>query len=124
MDSHEAIHSDSSLLDKFRNHVASIVRRGSVNAPEQTATDSTVSNNDLQVDCEDIDVTEVNEEPIDVTLTPPESPSEYLRLLSRSESANDAKILDKLEQSARKNCSRTLQFNNEDIDELSKSPSK
>lgn len=124
LDSHEAVHTETSLLDKFRNHVASIVR-GSFS--EQSVTDSAVTSAGLlisgQNDCEDLDATETNEE-LNMNLTPPESPSEYLRLLSRSESANDASIIDKLQQSSRKICSRELQFNGEEDDVNKTSPSK
>ncbi|KAK4881396.1 hypothetical protein RN001_004715 [Aquatica leii] len=120
-----------SLLDKFRNHFASIVRGGGTNLPEQNVTDSAVSSTDLlissQNDCEE-DTAEITEEQLDQmeeALAPPESPSEYLRLLSRSESANDASIIDKLQQNSRKNCSRVLQFNGEEGEDPSKtSPTK
>lgn len=129
LDSHEAVHSETSLLDKFRNHVASIVRGGSASVSEQSVTDSAVSSAGLlisgQTECEDVDTAESSEEQLNMNLTPPESPSEYLRLLSRSESANDASIIDKLQQNSRKNCSRVLQFNGEETDDPTKtSPSK
>ncbi|KAF5279524.1 hypothetical protein FQR65_LT03346 [Abscondita terminalis] len=133
LDSHETVHNEVSLLDKFRNHFASIVRGGSANLPEQSVTDSTASNADLLVssqneECEE-DVPEIPEEEqidqMEETLAPPESPSEYLRLLSRSESANDASIIDKLQQNSRKNCSRMLQFNGEEAEDPTKtSPTK
>ncbi|KAF5299327.1 hypothetical protein FQA39_LY02500 [Lamprigera yunnana] len=131
LDSHETVHTEISLLDKFRNHFASIVRGGSADLPEQNITDSAGSNADLlissQNDCEE-EAPEVSEEQLDQlddNLLPPESPSEYLRLLSRSESANDASIIDKLQQNSRKNCSRVLQFNGEEAHDPTKtSPTK
>ncbi|XP_031337524.1 DENN domain-containing protein Crag-like isoform X3 [Photinus pyralis] len=126
LDSHEAVQSETSLLDKFRNHFASIVRGGSSNLPEQNVTDSTVSSAGLLISSQnecDEEVTDITEEQMDqleVNLTPPESPSEYLRLLSRSESANDASIIDKLQQTSRKNCSRALHFDDEEVDDPSK----
>lgn len=65
------------------------------------------------------------ERALNMSLTPPESPSENLRVLARSESfANDARILDKL-QSIRKPCARNLQFEEEEAEDGSKSsPSK
>lgn len=64
------------------------------------------------------------ERTIQMTLTPPESPSDNLRILARSESfANDACILDKL-QSIKKSCSRNLAFQEEPEEGSRSSPSK
>lgn len=77
-------------------------------------------------DSEEQDNEEINKEQVDVNFSQPESPSEYLRLLSRSESAGDANIIDKLQQNTKKHCSRTLQFNGDQEDKGSNknSPSK
>lgn len=79
-----------------------------------------------QTECEEEDERNENgtEEQLNVNLTPPESPSDYMRLLSRSESANDASIIDKLQQTSRKNCSRSLQFKSNEYEDSTLSPSK
>lgn len=109
LDSHEAIKEDNSLLDKFRK-VASIVK-GSLNNLEQTAPDS-VGNMDNEVDGEEKS-NEKAEEKLANNYISPDSPSEC-RLLSRSESAGDANIIDKLQNNNKKACSRALQFNGND----------
>lgn len=66
------------------------------------------------------------EHALTMSLTPPESPSDNLRILARSESfANDACILAKL-QTTKKHCARNLAFQEEmETDESSRaSPSK
>lgn len=104
LDSHEAVPGDS-FMDKFKK-VASIVR-GSLNGLEQTAVEPTdVTDVGDNNDDQQTDVTEGETEDYKV----PDSPSEY-RLLSRSESGNDANLIDKLQN--RKQCSRSLQFNEE-----------
>lgn len=105
LDSHEAVQNDNSLLNRFRK-VANIVR-GSLNGSEQSVKD----------------VVEQSEEDIPTDNFPtPGSPSEC-RLLSRSESAGDANIIDKLQQNKKK-CSRTLQFNGEFDEGAKQSPGK
>lgn len=104
LDSHEAIKEDNSLLEKFRK-VASIVK-GSLNNLE-TVPDSG-GNNENGADSKEKS-SEKAEEKLANNYISPDSPSEC-RLLSRSESAGDANIIDKL-QNNKKACSRALQFN-------------
>lgn len=69
-------------------------------------------------------VINTTERTLQMSLTPPESPSDNLRILARSESfANDACIVDKL-QSIKKNCSRNLNFQEEPEEGSRSSPSK
>ncbi|XP_065156643.1 DENN domain-containing protein Crag isoform X3 [Atheta coriaria] len=108
LDSHEAVPVTDGVFDKICTRVVSIVKGSASNGSEQT--DSGVSSRDTEGDEGDF------QEPIEdihITFTPPESPAEYVRVLSRSESAGDALILDKLQQSNKK-CSRLLQFEEED----------
>lgn len=64
------------------------------------------------------------ERALNMSLTPPESPSDNLRILARSESfANDAGILDKL-QAIKKPYSRALDFQEEGEDGSKASPTK
>lgn len=111
LDSHETVQTESSVLEKFRSKVASIVKGGNLSDCEQTVTDSPVTT----VEEEEEEQQECKEESknFKINFTPPESPSEY-RILSRSESAGDANIIDKLQQNNRKNCSRVLNFNGND----------
>ncbi|XP_017770333.1 PREDICTED: DENN domain-containing protein 4C isoform X2 [Nicrophorus vespilloides] len=121
LDSHEAIQGDGGTLERmYKKCFVSIVKGATNGGSEQT--DSTVSN--VQSESEEVDSQE-NIDAIHVAFTPPESPSENPRILSRSESAGDALIIDKLQQN-KKTCSRTLQFNGDEAfekDEKS-SPSK
>lgn len=119
LDSHEAIREDS-ILERFKR-VASIVR-GSLTSLEQV---------------ENVDTTDSNEEKSDTAVethktnnfnNSNEVAPEY-RLLSRSESAGDANIIDKLQNSNIKSCSKALPFSGgyaepdpEEIENLS--PSK
>ncbi|XP_018574425.1 DENN domain-containing protein 4C isoform X2 [Anoplophora glabripennis] len=106
LDSHEAIKEDNSLLDKFRK-VASIVK-GSLNNLEQSVPDTGV-NHENEINSEE-KCSEKEEEKLANNYISPDSPSES-RLLSRSESAGDANIIDKLQNNTKKACSRALQFN-------------
>ncbi|KAJ8979141.1 hypothetical protein NQ317_016760 [Molorchus minor] len=106
LDSHEAIREDNNLLDKFRK-VASIVK-GSFNGLEQTVVDGGENIEDENFEEE---ASQSVEKKVVTNYISPDSPSEY-RLLSRSESAGDANIIDKL-QNNKKPCSRSLQFNGE-----------
>ncbi|XP_064212569.1 DENN domain-containing protein Crag isoform X3 [Tribolium castaneum] len=104
LDSHEAVQTENSLLNKFRKAAANIVK-GSLNGSAQSVKDVV----------EEEVVESQPEEPetkLNNHFTPPGSPSEC-RILSRSESAGDANIIDKLQQN-KKNCSRTLDFNGEE----------
>lgn len=108
LDSHEAIKEDNSLLEKFRK-VASIVK-GSLNNLEHASPDS---GGNLENETGDGEKSgEKVEEKIASNYISPDSPSEC-RLLSRSESAGDANIIDKL-QNNKKACSRALQFNGDE----------
>lgn len=109
LDSHETVQAESSVLEKFRSKVASIVKGGNPSDCEQSVPDSGVAE---PVEEEQPQEEESNASPNNLKLnfTPPESPSEY-RILSRSESAGDANIIDKLQQNGRKGCSRVLNFN-------------
>lgn len=111
LDSHETgTAGDLGPFDKLRSKVTSIVRPGNTEVEAVVA-----SPDDLK--------TSAAERALNMSLTPPESPSENLRVLARSESfANDAGILEKL-QSIKK-CARSLEFQ-EDIEDASKvSPTK
>ncbi|KAK9754949.1 uDENN domain [Popillia japonica] len=107
LDSHETVQSEG-IFDKFRTHIASIVKGANTNGSATSELDSGVTQ--INLDSDEVDPGDTTEEPIKVQ---PESPSEYLRILSRSESAGDANIIDKLQQNNKKNCSRSLQFNGE-----------
>ncbi|KAJ8974260.1 hypothetical protein NQ317_008267 [Molorchus minor] len=91
LDSHEAIREDNNLLDKFRK-VASIVK-GSFNGLEQTVVDGGENIEDENFEEE---ASQSVEKKVVAYYISPDSPSEY-RLLSRSESAGDANIIDKLQ---------------------------
>lgn len=122
LDSHDAPHSETGLLERF-NRFVNIVRGGTTNEAETV--DAGIINNESQY-IEDLEA-DSNKDEVQNTFTPPESPSEYLRLLSRSESAGDANIIDKLQQNTKKNCSRSLQFHGEakeECDTDKTSPSK
>lgn len=110
------------IFDKFRTHIASIVKGANSNGSTASEIDSGVTQ--INLDNDEVDPVDAPEEQIKVQ---PESPSEYLRILSRSESAGDANIIDKLQQNNKKNCSRSLQFNggkeNEAVDHK-ESPTK
>lgn len=114
LDSHETVQAESSVLEKFRSKVASIVKGGNLSDCEQSVTDSAVTT--VEEEQQDVAEERVEENSpkmspnLKINFTPPESPSEY-RILSRSESAGDANIIDKLQQNNRKNCSRVLNFN-------------
>lgn len=136
LDSHETVQAESSVLEKFRSKVASIVKGGTLSDCDQSVTDSIVSTveEEQQQEQEVVDEDEeeecgspkVSPNSLKINFTPPESPSEY-RILSRSESAGDANIIDKLQQNNRKNCSRVLNFNgsNEQIEDSDRnSPGK
>lgn len=123
LDSHDATHSEPGLLEKL-NRIVNIVR--GVNTNESETVDAAIINAEVQNEVEELETVE-NKEQVQSTFTTPESPSEYLRILSRSESAGDANIIDKLQQNAKKNCARSLQFNGEkeeQIQEDKTSPSK
>lgn len=124
LDSHDTAHSETGLLEKL-NRIVSIVRGVNTNDSE-TVVDAGIINSDNMQEVDELESDTIEEE-VQNTFTPPESPSEYLRLLSRSESAGDANIIDKLQQNTKKNCSRSLQFSNEknkQIDMDKTSPSK
>ena len=110
LDSHEAVQTDNSLLNKFRK-MTNIIVKSSLNGSEQSVKDVVEQSEDEIV------------EKLNSHFTPPGSPSEC-RILSRSESAGDANIIDKLQQN-KKNCSRTLNFNGESNEDSGKhSPGK
>ncbi|XP_025833553.1 C-myc promoter-binding protein isoform X2 [Agrilus planipennis] len=128
LDSHEAVQTEASLFDRLRTHVANIVR-----GVENTTAEKTGNNAPLEITNEiEEDVvtngleTVASEEDLKSASLPiPSSPSEYMRLLSRSESANDANILDKLQQNNKKSCSRNLQFDgNDDEQDQDDDPNK
>lgn len=102
LDSHEAVQNDT-FMEKFRK-LGSIVK-GSLNGLEQSGNTS----------MEDVNVTEEQTDKSISTdfIANPDSPSEY-RILSRSESAGDANIIDKIHNNTRKTCSRTLEFDGEE----------
>ncbi|CAH0553707.1 unnamed protein product [Brassicogethes aeneus] len=108
LDSHETIQANS-FMDKLGRKVASIVR-GSLNGLEHADKDATDAPAQDATSAEEPNEAEAGEAAAFV----PDSPSEY-RILSRSESGNDASLLDKLQ--SRKPCARTLQFSEEDCKE-------
>lgn len=119
LDSHET---ESGIIDKIYRVVN--IFKGANSTSEQSVVDAvSVSEiNPVQSDYEEQENEESIKEQNEINFPQPESPSEYLRLLSRSESAGDANILDKLQQN-KKNCSRTLYFNGDEKDNKN-SPSK
>lgn len=111
LDSHEAIREDNnSLLERFRR-VASIVR-GSLNGLEQAGSIENIDNVDSN---EDKPITIVEHQKPSHFNTSTESAPEN-RLLSRSESAGDANIIDKLQNSSIKTCSKSLLFSEGDTE--------
>nr|CAH7749959.1 unnamed protein product [Callosobruchus chinensis] len=101
---------EDSILDKFRK-VANIVK-GSLNGLEQV--DGAGETEDEQ-EAEDNKKELVENGGGDSGFVGKESPSEY-RLLSRSESAGDANIIDKLQNNKKAPCSKSLQFNGFKLD--------
>lgn len=122
LDSHEAVQNETNILDKFRTKVASIVRGSLSMECDHSVTDSGVSA--VEEEGEEEECNNKSNESVqnNISFTPPESPSEY-RILSRSESAGDANIIDKLQNNSRKACSRSLHFTDE-YDEQNRSPGK
>lgn len=115
LDSHEALPVDNSFLNKFRK-VANIVKNN-LNGSNQSMPDlveKTEQEEGQNGSNEEEDAEEVGENQF---VPPPHqrSPSEC-RMLSRSESAGDANIIDKLQQNNnnKKNCARTLTFNGQE----------
>lgn len=98
LDSHEAIRDDNSIFEAFRRAASSIVR-GSLNGLEQVDSSENINNTDSN----DETLRTVVEHHKSIM----EGTSEY-RLLSRSESAGDANIIDKLQNSGIK--SKSLPF--------------
>lgn len=120
LDSHET---DTGILERISRVVNIVKGVNNNNTSEQSVVDSAGSTEVLQARSESEEVDQ--EEGINVNFS--ESPSEYSRLLSRSESAGDANIIDKLQQNQiKKSCSRALHFNGEPepTDENKMSPSK
>lgn len=105
LDSHEAVREDSSILEKFRR-VASIVR-GSLNGLEHVDNVENVDNVDSN---EEKSNTIIENQKTKNFNTSTDGTPEY-RLLSRSESAGDANIIDKLQSSGIKSCAKSLPFN-------------
>ncbi|XP_060525748.1 DENN domain-containing protein Crag isoform X2 [Cylas formicarius] len=116
LDSHEGATTDGSLLDRFRRVANSIVKGGGVRASELAESDET----DARGGGDDHDKT-----PTTNTYVSQESPSEC-RILSRSESAGDANLIDKLQNTTKKACSRALHFeqNGDAVENGKTSPSK
>ncbi|XP_066252860.1 DENN domain-containing protein Crag isoform X1 [Euwallacea similis] len=107
LDSHEGASSEGGLLERFRRAANNIVKGSVKELAETEEPDGTV--------------TEETEEKLAPTLFIQNSPSEC-RLLSRSESAGDANLIDKL-QNTKKTCSRTLQFEQNKQEDIN-SPTK
>ncbi|CAH1134526.1 unnamed protein product [Ceutorhynchus assimilis] len=94
LDSHEGSNTESSLFDRFKRVVANSIVKGSVKElaePEEP----------------DGPTNEVNDNKVEIFAQ--KSPSEF-RILSRSESACDANLIDKLQSTNKKTCSRNLHF--------------
>ncbi|GLV31716.1 Calmodulin-binding protein related to a Rab3 GDP/GTP exchange protein [Carabus blaptoides fortunei] len=129
LDSHETTNTiETGMFDRFRSKVTSIVRSGNndgVDAGSALTSAGLLISGIIGMDAsEDAAKATPTERALNMSLTPPETPSENLRILARSESfANDARILDKL-QSIRKPCARNLQFDEETEDGSKSSPSK
>ncbi|XP_022900538.2 DENN domain-containing protein Crag isoform X1 [Onthophagus taurus] len=126
LDSHEATPSEG-FFEKFRHQIVNIVKGNVTNEADSSEVDSAVVNHSVLEQEDDLENVPEEEEEETIKLVQPESPSEYLRMLSRSESAGDANIIDKLQQNSKKNCARVLQFNGEgdqNCDDLKESPTK
>lgn len=118
LDSHEAVREDS-IFERFRR-VASIVR-GSLNGLEQVDTADNTDNTDSNEEPanEEVEHQKTNNFNASTEGTPEN------RLLSRSESAGDANIIDKLQNSGIKTCSKALSFSEPETEENDNcSPSK
>ncbi|XP_050303114.1 DENN domain-containing protein Crag isoform X2 [Anthonomus grandis grandis] len=100
LDSHEGNSTEGSLLDRFRRVANSIVKGSVKELAEAEELDGPI----VEQEAEE----EEEEKGGSQGLFAPNSPSEC-RILSRSESAGDANLIDKL-QSTKKTCSRNLQF--------------
>ncbi|XP_076260425.1 DENN domain-containing protein Crag isoform X2 [Rhynchophorus ferrugineus] len=111
LDSHEGT-AENSFLDRFKRVVKNSIVKNSFKESEEP---------------DGLNGTEEEEKTTEHSLFVQNIPSEF-RILSRSESAGDANIIDKLQNTTKKTCSRTLQFqkkNSVDIMENDKnSPSK
>lgn len=114
LDSHDAVQTESGILEKITRVCVNIVRGTNSNESE-TVVDAPV---EQQNETDEVETEENQKEQINTSQTQPESPSEYLRLLSRSESAGDANIIDKLQQNTKKNCARSLHFNGDKEEEM------
>nr|XP_023017327.1 DENN domain-containing protein 4C isoform X2 [Leptinotarsa decemlineata] len=118
LDSHEAIKEDSAYL--LRRGTSII--KGSLNGLEEVD-GLEAKENEI---CDKEPVTH-DEGQIEKKFLTPDSPSEY-RLLSRSESAADANLIDQIQIGNKKNCSKALQFSNREPTEIvengKNSPSK
>lgn len=114
MDSHDAVQTESGILEKITRVCVNIVRGTNSNEPE-TVVDAPA---EQQSESDEVETDENQKEQMNSNQTQPESPSEYLRLLSRSESAGDANIIDKLQQNTKKNCVRSLHFNGDQDEEV------
>ncbi|ERL87686.1 hypothetical protein D910_05076 [Dendroctonus ponderosae] len=95
LDSHEGNTTEGSLLDKFRRVANSIVKGSVKELVETEEPDGAVA--------------DASEENLEQSLFVQNSPSEC-RLLSRSESGGDANLIDKLQSTTKKACSRNLLF--------------
>lgn len=113
LDSHEGSTTESSLLDRFKRVVRNSIVKSTFKETDES--DGGNANEEQEKSTETS------------TFLVQNSPTEC-RLLSRSESAGDANLIDKLQNSTKKTCSRNLQFQqnaNGDIAENEKnSPSK
>ncbi|XP_072394333.1 DENN domain-containing protein Crag isoform X1 [Diabrotica undecimpunctata] len=124
LDSHEAIREDHPPL--LRRGTSII--KGSLNGLEEVDGLETINGNEQEEEQEaevtlkqngDIEEEEqsTEKEQTEKKIVPtPDSPSEY-RLLSRSESAADANLLDQIQANNKRSCSKALNFNNNGTDE-------
>ncbi|KAG5889364.1 hypothetical protein JTB14_009157 [Gonioctena quinquepunctata] len=105
LDSHEAIREDNTVL--LRRGTSII--KGSLNGLEEV---DSLEAKGSEI-CDEEESVVIKEVQIEKKFVTPDSPSEY-RLLSRSESAADANLIDQIQINSKKNCSKALQFTNED----------
>ncbi|CAH1118858.1 unnamed protein product [Phaedon cochleariae] len=106
LDSHEAIREDNNYL--LRRGTSII--KGSLNGLEEVDGVDGVVEDSVDQNCDrEKSKVEANDQ-INSKFVSPDSPSEY-RLLSRSESAADANLIDKIQINNKKSCSKSLRFN-------------
>ncbi|XP_056633032.1 DENN domain-containing protein Crag isoform X2 [Diorhabda sublineata] len=116
LDSHEAIKEDhppplkrgTSIIKGSLNGLEEVDALETINGDEEEENNLTLVENQ-NFEEGDLECTEVEHR--ENNIPTPDSPSEH-RLLSRSESAADANLIDQVQINNKKSCSKVLQFNN------------